>query len=142
MLGIKIIYLPQSTSFLFCEVHASSSITSLFKCWILAPLIFSLMIQVLLLVQNNAPSPSLICYQSLSYMTSLRCILTSYSLNNNKFFTISRPVTYVVLHMVGRSNVELKPSAKPKNNIGGIHPLAYSKAKHFSSILYCFTVPL
>jgi hypothetical protein len=58
-----------------------------------------------------------------------------------KFKTISLPVTQTVLHSVGKSKVLDSPSAKPKNNIGGIHPLAYSSAKQASSILYCLTVP-
>lgn len=59
----------------------------------------------------------------------------------HKFPIISLPVTLVVAHSVGKSNVLLKVSAYPKNSIGGIQPRAYSSAKHASRILYCLTSP-
>ena len=65
----------------------------------------------------------------------------AYNFPRAKFETISLPVTQVILHRVGKSNVLVNPSAKPKPNMGGIHPLAYSSAKQALSILYCFTVP-
>jgi hypothetical protein len=58
-----------------------------------------------------------------------------------KFPSISRPVTLVVAHNVGKSSVDEKVSAYPKNSIGGIQPRAYSSAKHAESILYCLTSP-
>jgi hypothetical protein len=64
-----------------------------------------------------------------------------YSFPLAKFEIISLPVTQVVLHNVGKSKVLVKVSAYPNPNMGGIQPLAYSSAKHASSILYCLTVP-
>jgi len=64
-----------------------------------------------------------------------------YNLPLNKFPTISRPVTLVVAHSVGKSSVDDSVSAYPKNSIGGIQPRAYSSAKHAASILYCLTSP-
>jgi hypothetical protein len=64
-----------------------------------------------------------------------------YSLNLARFDNISRAVTQVILHSVGKSKVLVKPSAKPKPSMGGIQPRAYSRAKQAASILYCLTVP-
>jgi hypothetical protein len=64
-----------------------------------------------------------------------------YNLNLIKFPIISRPVTLVVAHSVGKSSVDENVSAYPKNSIGGIQPRAYSSAKHAESILYCLTSP-
>jgi hypothetical protein len=67
--------------------------------------------------------------------------LLTYSLPLARFKTISLPVTQVVLHSVGKSRVLVRVSAYPKPSMGGIQPLAYSRAKHALSILYCLTVP-
>lgn len=64
-----------------------------------------------------------------------------YNLNFIKLPIISRPVTLVVAHSVGKSSVDENVSAYPKNSIGGIQPRAYSSAKHEDSILYCLTSP-
>lgn len=74
-------------------------------------------------------------------MITHKLVQSHYSFICNKFLIISRPVIREVAHNVGKSRVLEKVSAYPKNSMGGIHPRAYSSAKHDSSILYCLTSP-